>query len=53
MESFVLINELLCLKGINPFTGYAQSEEIIGAEQANNTLFMHPCPGIMLSFETV
>ena len=53
MESFVLINELLCLKVINPFTGYAESEEAIGAEQANNILFMHLCPRIMLSFETV
>lgn len=49
----MLINELLSLKVINPFTGYAQSGEVIGAEQANNTLFMHLCPGIMLSFETV
>jgi len=39
MESFVLINELLRLKVINPFTGCAQSEEVIGAEQGDNTIY--------------
>lgn len=53
MDFFLLFNELLCLKIIIPFTGSVQSGGVIGAEQANNILFMPLCPGIVLSFEMV
>lgn len=53
MDFFLLFNELLCLKIIIPFTGSVQCGGVIGAEQANNILFMPLCPGIVLSFEMV